>query len=192
MLKKVIAVVAMMLFAGVASAEMIGLYADQDATICQGPIVPGPPVNYYIIATLTQLADAGITAAEFKIDNLPVSDYVAGGLITPAWTSEVTVGDPWTDFSIAWPTPQGAGTGMVLIGTLQFLCFNPAWVGADHLMEFVNGDTCSCLVVVDEAFVSYDAIGGKFWANCSDLEVCVCVEETATQDTSWGNVKALF
>ena len=193
MLKKVIAVVAMMLFAGVASAEMIGMYADMDATICQGPIAPGAPTSYYVIATLTQLADVGITAAEFKIDNLPISDYAAGGFVTPEWTSAVTVGDPWTDFSIAWSTPQGAGTGLVHIGTLSFLCFNPAWVGADHMMEFVEGDTCQCLVVVDEAFVSVTAIGGKFWANCTDPAQCQCIEEpTATQDTSWGSVKALF
>ena len=192
MLKKVIAVVAMMLFAGIASAEMIGLYADQDATICYATIAPGAQTSTYVMATLTQLADEGITAAEFKIDNLPPSDYAQGGLVMVTPSSEVVVGDLWTDFSIAWAAPVGVGTGLVLIAQVDFLSFNPTWCGPDHMMQVVEGDTCACLVVVDPAFQAVDAIGGTFWGNCSNPEECVCIEDTATQDASWGSVKALF
>ena len=191
-MRKIVIVVAMMLFASMASAEMIGLYADEAATVCYATIMPGEPVPTYIIATLTQLADVGIVAAEFKIDNLPPNGYAFGGMVTVYPTSDVVIGDLYTDFSIAWPTPQGAGTGYVLIARVEFLSFDPAWVGADQLMQVVEGETCNCLVVVDDVFVSYDAIGGSFWGNCTNPEDCQCIEDTATQDASWGSVKALF
>ena len=191
-MRKIVIVVAMMLAASMASAEMIGLYADEAATVCHATLMPGAPVPTYIIATLTQLADAGIVAAEFKIDGLPLNGYEFGGMVTVIPTSDVVVGSLYEDFSIAWDAPQGAGTGIVLIAQVDFLSFSPTWVGTDQLMQVVEGDVCNCLVVVDEVYVAHDALGGSFWGNCSNPEDCQCIEDTATQDASWGSVKALF
>ena len=170
----------------------IGVYANTEASICYADIPVGAQTDIYIIALLTDPAimASGITAAEFKIDNLPPSDYAQGGLITVTPSSEVVVGDLWTDFSIAWATPQGSGTGVVPIATLGMLPFSPTWCGTDHLMQVVEGETCLCLALVDDAFVEWVGLGGSFWGNCSDIEQCACV--TPTQETSWSDVKSLF
>jgi len=70
------------------------------------------------------------------------------------------------------------------------LMFDPAWIGADYVMSVAPGQDCECLVVVDHLYEIVDVMGGQFTFNCSD--VCLCLESTATGETSWSAVKSLF
>ena len=67
---------------------------------------------------------------------------------------------------------------------------DPAWIGMDHVMTVEQGNTCECLALVDDQFVAFEVLGGHFTWNCTGE--CTCIDYTATQDSSWGAVKALF
>ncbi len=192
MFKKVIVIAAMMLFAGVANADVIGIFADEQADACTGVVMPYTPSDIFIMAILTETFDGGITAAEFKVGNWMGSPGYPTGTATVTATSDLVIGQLDTDFSIAWSSPQGAGNGLVLIASVQILAFDGAWIGPDHRLEVMEGDDCGCLVTVDDVFEQIQAQGGLFWFNCSVPEDCVCLEETATEETSWSSVKALF
>jgi len=192
MFKKVIVVVAMMLFAGIASADVIGVFADQQAATCTINIMPYAPVDIYIMAVLTETFDGGITAAEFKVDNWLGNPGYPTGSTTVYPTSDLVIGGLGTDYSIAWSTPEGAGNGLVLIARVNVLMFNAGWIGPDYMLRIVEGDDCLCLVTVDDLFETHVAQGGLFWFNCTNPELCICLEETATQDSSWSAVKSLF
>ncbi len=192
MIKKVIVVAAMVLFAGVANADVIGVFADDQGGACTAMIMPYVPVDIFIMAILTETFDGGITAAEFKVTNWPGNPGYPTGITNIAYTSDLIIGDIETDLSIAWPGPQGAGNGFVLIGSANLTMFDPAWIGPDHMMQVEAGDECACLVTVDDIFEIHEAQGGLFWFNCSIPEECVCLLETATEETSWSSVKALF
>lgn len=185
MKKSVIALAALLLVTGSASANLIGIFGDTDATICSGDLLPYVPMDVYVIAVLSDLES--ITTAEFKIDNWPGSPGYPTGQATASWTSELTIGSIDEDFSIAWSTPQ-AGPN-VLIGTISFLAFDPAWIGADHMLTIAEGDNCNCLVLVDAAYDTFDVAGWSFVFNCTGDD-CGCT--IATEETSWGSLKALY
>ncbi|MBC8366195.1 hypothetical protein H8E52_02175 [bacterium] len=192
MFKKVIVVAAMMLFAGVANADVIGVFADDQGGACTTTIMPYVPVDIFIVAILTETFDGGITAAEFKIDNWVGNPGYPIGITAMSYTSDLIIGAIDDDFSIAWNAPQGAGNGIVLIGSANLTMFDAAWIGPDHMMTVAAGNSCACLVTVDDIFEIHNAQGGLFWFNCSVPEDCVCLLETATEETSWSSVKALF
>ena len=105
----------------VSAQSWIGIFDNAEGVaICHADIQLGVPQALYLMAVLApaEFPD-GITAAEFRVDNLPPNDCAEGGIITENWSSEVVVGDLDWDFSIAWPTPQLAP--QVLIGELEFL-----------------------------------------------------------------------
>lgn len=174
----------LLLFAGSASANSIGIFADMDASLCAADLNAYVPTNVFVIGVLSDLTS--ITTAEFKIDNWPGSPGYPTGQVTATWTSELTIGSIDTDFSIAWQTPQPGP--LVLIGTLEFLVFDPAWIPADYAMEVVAGDNCSCLVMVDANYDTHDVAGGGFIFNCT--AECDCA--VATEESSWSGIKALY
>ena len=188
-MKKLMVALLLVLVSSTAFAQVptIGIYDDVDYTVCFGDLVPYVQKEIFVVAWLPpDIAD--ITAVEFKIDNLPPAG--ADGIITPAWNSDLVIGDVGWDISIAWPGPQ-AGP-YVLIGSLSFLMINDTWIGLDHVMMVMAGMDCDCLVVVDDNFVEHTAEGGKYTFNCSDPEQCGCFEDIPTEATSWGSVKALY
>jgi hypothetical protein len=188
-MKKLMVALLLVLVSSTALAQnpTIGIYEDDTYTICYGDIVPFVQKMIYVVAWLPPEI-AGITAVEFKIDNLPPDD--GGGIITPAWNSDLVIGDVNWDISIAWPGPQ-AGP-YVLIGTLSFLVIVDGWIPMDHVMMVQEGNDCQCLVVVDDNFVEYPADGGMYTFNCTDPEQCGCFEDIPTEATNWGSVKALY
>jgi hypothetical protein len=192
MFKKVIVITAMMLVAGFASADVIGIFADDMGTDCTVEATPYLAFDIYVMAILTDTFAGGITAAEFAVPDFPVNAGYPVGLVGFEWTSDLLIGDIYTDFSIAWGAPVGAGAGLVLIGTINITPFDPMWLGVDNVVTVMPGDACDCLVTVDDIFEIHDAQGGMFWFNCTDEEACICLEETATAESSWSSVKALF
>ena len=179
--------------ADVTYAGKIGLYADEAATVCYSDFGFGPPTHLYIYATLEPvLIDVGITAVEFKIDNLPVNDMI-NGMVSVVPTSEVVVGNVYTDYSVAWQTPQGVDTGIVLVADCYFSMYAPGWVGTNHLMQVVEGEDCNCIALVDDEFVAHDGFGDSFWGNCTVPDDCQCLEiPSAATESSWSDVKSLY
>ena len=57
-------------------------------------------------------------------------------------------------------------------------------------MEIMAGNTCECLVLVDDQFVARDVIGGEFTWNCTGE--CLCIWVTAAEESSWTEVKSLY
>lgn len=182
-MKKLMVALMMLAIASFAGAESwIGMFdSETGGEICYADIAVGAPTSVFVGAVIGE-GDFpyGITAAEFRVEGMPQNGYEFGGIITPVWTSEVTVGDLDWDFSIAWSSPQMGP--FVLIGQVDFLMLDPAWVGMDHVMEVMQGNTCECLVLVDDQFVAYDVDGGMFTFNCTGE--CLCIIPTATQDSS--------
>ncbi len=170
---------------------LIGLYADEQPTNenCDAAVVPYTPLNVYVVATwMVGEVGAGITAAEFKIDNLPVGPGYPTGTVTVTHSTDLVIGDLYGDYSAAWAEPQGDGGTQFTICSIEFLAFDAAWIGADVAMTVAPGDDCLCLVLVDDLFEIIDSTGGTFTFNCSGE--CDC--GTATEATSWSAVKALF
>jgi hypothetical protein len=132
----------------------------------------------------------GITAAEFSIFNYPGNPGYPTGTATEAWDSDLVIGDVTWDFSIAFTEPVYGD--FAHLGTIEFQSFDDLWIGADYVMSVAPGNDCECLVVVDDIFEIVNVEGGMFTFNCTTGE-CVCIEgPTATGDSSWSAVKALF
>ncbi len=51
----------------------IGIYFDEEGTICEGTISPDQPTRVYIIARLNGLTDCGLAGAEFRFAGIPDS-----------------------------------------------------------------------------------------------------------------------
>ena len=193
-MKKLMVALMMLAIASFAGAQTlnswIGMFDNNVGDqICYGDVVTGTPTVVYFGAVVDEGEfPYGITAAEFRVENLPPNDYAQGGLITYTWTSEVVVGDLDWDFSIAWSAPQAGA--FVLIGQGDFLQLADGWVGDDHVMEVMAGNTCECLVLVDDQFVARDVIGGEFTWNCTGE--CLCIWVTAAEESSWTEVKSLY
>ncbi len=176
-------------FAAAQGVPTIGIYEDVDYTICYGDVEVYVAHDVFVVANLTPEIP-GITAVEFRVDNLP-EENPALGIRTDSWTSTLVIGDLGYDIAIAWDSMQPGP--WVLIGTLSFFMIDPTWIGADHLMTVAPGLTCDCLVVVDDVFEEHDADGGWFTFNCSNPTDCLCFDDlTATEDASWGTIKALY
>jgi len=166
-----------------AQSPTIGLYADELATTRYAGVVPYTPLDLYIVASWPGgggLA-AGITAAEFKIDNLPTNVGYPTGTVTVTNTTDLVIGDLWTDYSAAWSTPQGAGEGRYTIATIEFLEFDAAWIPEGQQATVVPGDECTCLVLVDWLFAIHDAVGETFYFS-----------SVGTETTNWSEIKSLY
>lgn len=141
----------------------------------------------HVVANLS--IDGGIYAAEFKIANLPADIGHPMGTVTVRPSSDIFVGNLWTDFSIAWPEPMGEADHFVFIAEIELMMFDPNWVDSDLWLRVVQGEDCECIVVVDSQFDIHDAWGDSMLMNC-DVECWVCL--TAAAESSWSDIKRLY
>lgn len=174
----------------VLGTPIIGIYADEAASICDVDVVAYVPVDVYVVAHWTgEEVPGGMTACEFKLENFPQNVGYPTGQVTVTHTTDLVIGTLWTDYSAAWSTPQGAGAGIYTIASIEILAFDAEWIGADHVSVVAPGDDCDCLNIVDANFDIVDAVGQQFTFNCS-TPPCSC--ETAAEASTWSSVKALF
>jgi hypothetical protein len=166
-----------------ADSPTIGLYADELATVRYAGVTPYVQLDLYLIATWPDGTDlaSGITAAEFKMENLPANVGYPTGTVTVVATTDLIIGDLWTDWSAAWSTPQGAGVGYFNMATLEILAFDAGWIPDGHVTTAALGDDCGCMQLVDWLFEKHDAVGESFYFS-----------SVASEPTSWGTVKSLF
>jgi len=180
---------AMASFSNAQLPQLIGIFTDDMGTACDAPIVTYAPVAVHVMAYIPNLP-GGITAVEFSIANYPGNPGYPTGTATPTWDSDLVIGDVSYDISIAFSAPIYGP--FAHLGQIEFLMFDPAWIGDDYVMTVAPGNDCECLVVVDDLFEIVNVEGGMFTFNCTTGD-CVCYEGgTATEDTSWSAVKALF
>ena len=150
------------------STPLIGLYTepapwgDQEADV-----IPYTPLNIYIVASWdTWDFTGGITAAEFKIDNLPHNIGYPTGTVTVNHTTDLIIGDLWTTYSAAWDSPQGSG--VFAIASIELMAFDASWITGNHICEVTHADDYPYnLAVVDAVFDIYQAQGGIFTLNGS-------------------------
>jgi len=149
----------------------IGLYRDTEAQVCQAPLDgPSQVVQVRVFAVLPEGVES-ITAAEFRIANLPVNGMPPAGRWTATWSSSLVIGNPIDGMAIAWSDPRPGP--IVEIGYLLFTSNTQAdWIGSDHTLAVVPWTT---LAVVDaEGAYDIDVGGGDFTFNCTDPPSCPC------------------
>ncbi len=187
MKKLLVALLALVAMSSMAYAQdpVIGLFDDVDGTICFGPTEVYVNKTVYAYAILPPSIPA-ITAAEFSITNW-VGDDPACAITTAAWNTPLVIGTPGHNLALAF-SPALPGP-LALLGTITIFQLTAGCLD-NYLMEVVAGNDSGKLVVVDEGYNEIDADGYRYTFNC--VTDCVCEIGTATSESTWGSVKALF
>ncbi len=173
--------------------DFIGIFADEDAIVNDGDIIPYAYFNLYIVAFIPNIAQ--MTGARFKIENWPGDPGYPVGVTTLYPTSDQWSGDLSTDFEITWPEIQFGP--FVTILRAELLMFDPEWIGEDYMIAIRAGDVCHCIRIVDGESTSHGVRGCGFCFNLSYPEDCyldwTCVRgEVESRGESWGLVKSLY
>ena len=102
-MKAFVTAMAIMLFASVAGANHIGIFADMDGTQCAGDIPINLATDIYVLVVV---ADPMIvTGAEFSISHWPTESGPPWGFITETWRGLV-IGNVIDGLSIALDEPM--------------------------------------------------------------------------------------
>lgn len=176
------------------------------------------PAEVHVVVSLGDHVD-GLTAAEFRIDNLP-TDFC---LIEEQWDSPLTIGNIGYGFAIAFTEVQWGP--LVHLGTLYFTAWEP--VGPNYAIFVAPSLSSGNCVIVDEFYEEIPVNGWEAWHvfNCTgnwcdcqqpgknarrglrwidprfhlwttpDSEICwqdLPVYPTASSESSWGAVKSLY
>ena len=154
--------------------DHVGLYLDDIASICQAPLqAPMETLTLKIIAVLPEMV-GGITAAEFRVDNLPPSGAGHGGLWNVTWNTDLVIGDIETGVALAF-SPAMVGP-YALLGEITFFATTENWMGPDHVMVVQPFTGHESVVIVDSDYVEHPVAGDAFTINCGDPDNCVCME----------------
>lgn len=151
----------------------VGLYVNETASICQAPLqAPMESLTLKIIAVLPELS-GGITAAEFRVDNLPPNDGAQGGIWSVNWNTNLVIGDIETGVALAF-SPPVSGT-YVELGEISFFSTTEHWPGPDHVMPVMPYTGQESVLVVDTDYIEHPAAGDTFTINCGDPGGCECL-----------------
>ena len=153
--------------------NFIGVFAETTGETCYADAPPYQMVTLHVMAYVPSYAGVGITAVEFRIDDLPENLGYPYGLITPTWDSPLVIGDPWYGIAIAFAQPQYGV--FVHLGTLEIMSFSEDWIGEDQEMRVEASYSSGYLVVVDANYEEHWIMGGQFTFNCSDPYYCTCL-----------------
>jgi len=165
----------------------IGIYAEDSPVICQADVSQYVSKTVYVFAVVPESITV-IPAVEFKIDNLPTAGMA---LLTYNWNTTLVIGTADWDIALAF-APALPGP-IALLGTISV--FPLADFGPDWRMTIAEGNDCECLVVVDQDYNEIPAEPGHFFTfNCTGglPGGCLCTVGVATDDATWGQIKALY
>ena len=177
---------ALTLCSGVAMADQLGVFTDQAGTDCSFA-----PANFALATLYLVLDSNGATASKFMVSDAagmtPTGSSVTAGFLA--------IGSYSTGIEIAYPVCQN---GKIVIGTLGYFhqleamdCSRTVQIVA-HPGSQVPGEVV--MVDCNLPFGNIEvAQGGRAWGG-ADSEACGgCFEPTvATQQSTWGGVKALY
>ncbi len=185
MKKVLLMTLALMVCAGAAMADQIGVFADQGGLDCiAGPLVSGNVNSFYLIHKFN--AD-GATAAQFKVND--TTGLFAANQLTPF----LAIGTWNTDLSLAY---GGCLIGDVALMTLNFFWFGNALLTCSATLEVAPAPTSPApgeiaLVECDFQTVT-TATGGRLTVRTDDTDGGCPGCVVAAQTTTWGGVKALY
>ncbi len=188
MKKVLLMTLALMVCAGAAMADHVGVYSDPAGTSCAlTTLAPFPAQNAtYLIHKFNA---NGATAIQFKVND--ASGLLFASAVFPA--AFLTLGTWNTDLSVAY---GGCLQGDVAVGTLNFFslggtfsCASTLAIGAAPTSPIPNE-----IATVECDFETLTAItGGTLWVG-PNAGACVggpC-DPLAVQENTWGGVKALY
>lgn len=187
MKKSVIAALALslMLFAGVASADVIGIFGDEQGTICEVDAATAYTyANIYFVALLTDTPM--INACEFGATGVSMP---ANGLATVTWNTDLVIGDIMSPDGVALAFSEPLSAPVALLGNIEYFILNP--FPADHMMSVVPSGAGNLVVVDADSSSESPAMGWSLLVNCTLGDGCAC-DVIAVDDASWSEVKALY
>lgn len=187
MKKSVIAALALslMLFAGTASADIIGIFGDEAGTICQ--VDASTAYAYASIYFLALLTDTPtINACEFGATgvNMP-----ANGLPTIAWNTDLVIGDIMSPDGVALAFTDPLAGPVAMLGSIEYFVLNP--FPADHAMTVVPSGAGNLVVVDGDTSETVPAMGWGLLVNCTLGDGCAC-DVIAVDESSMSEIKALY
>jgi hypothetical protein len=191
MKKSVIAalILSLMLAAGVASASVIGIFGDQDATTCTADAtVPYTSTVVYFMAVLDDINS--MSACEFGATGV---DLTGMAIATVTWNTDLVIGNIMSPdgIALAFSTPPTAP--LAYLGNISY--FLLAALPADHVMAIVPSGVGNIVVVNAETAEEVPAEGWSCVVNCTlggPFGNCLCEDTIATEDANWGQIKALY
>ncbi|MBN2169921.1 MAG: choice-of-anchor D domain-containing protein, partial [Candidatus Krumholzibacteriota bacterium] len=153
--------------------DFIGVFAEANGNECYEDVPLYSEVVLHVMAYIPSYASAGVTAVEFRIDDLPENLGYPVGMVQAFWDTDLVIGDPWYGVSLAFAEPL-YGT-FVHLGTLSVMAFQDGWIGDDYLMQVVAAYQSGNLVIVDSSYQEHTVAGGQFTFNCSYPDLCTCL-----------------
>ncbi len=185
MKKSVIAVLvlSLMLVAGVASANIIGIFGDDMGTVCEAEmLVPYSTTTVHFIAMVDLPT---MSACEFGGTGV----NIPGTMPTVAWATSLVIGDIMIPEGVALAFNPPLEGPAAYLGSISY--FLLAAQGENQPMNVV-ATLGGILAVVDgEDASTHDALGWGLLVNCTLGSACAC-DVIATEDTSWSGVKSLY
>ena len=162
-----------------AQAGSIGIFADQTGSSCNVVDAAAGLCEYYVVHVL----HGGATAGEFSA---PVPICLGAGFLSDGTVFSVNIGNSQDGISIGYGACRPAPTHIL---TLKFFC-QATTSDCCYYKVLPHPETASGMIEgVDCNFVATFPTGGEAIVN-SVAETCDC--DVPNQDTTWGNVKALF
>ena len=177
--------------AAAADDSHIGLFADDFCSSCGADYQPYVQITVYVFAVLDGLNS--ITAAEFRVANLPDNSGYPVGQISSTWTTSLCIGDIETGVALAFMDAQYGPE--VRLGQLDFTGYDGNWIAENHRIHIAASLTTDPATdtptLVDEVYETYDVWGGRFTFNPSSPEMAEC-GRAGSAASGWGELKSLY
>jgi hypothetical protein len=176
--------IAIMMIAGVAAADHIGIYADQAGAGACGLTPPTFASGSLFVVHKTTEA----TGSEFAITGLATSPAPFTGSVV--LNGFLAIGDVVNGLSLAY----GGCVAGPAIAAVQLNFFGTGNPAACNMLQIVPSPTAGGIIkAVNCSFAELPATGGKAYINpngtCTD---CAEPAPNATEESTWGKVKSLY
>ena len=145
-------------------ADYVGLFASQYGTVCAQDVFYENHSYVYVRAHVPNF-ESGIRAVHFRLANLPIPPDPWNMHI--AWYGDLQIGDPRSDFAIAWAEPAlPDASGNVLLGVISFWTGDAYWIDRPHVIGVEAPASQGGILLVDEANRENFVDGSHFTFNC--------------------------
>ena len=170
---------AMLMVAGLAMADDIGIFTDQiGGDNCTfNPTAPAP-FDVWVV----HRSPAGATGSVFKLTNNTAYALSA----SPASVNYLTIGGAFTDISVAYAACLAGSVPVLKVSGFAFPVPHPPC----GLLTVGAAPSQAAVISVDCNFAEIPASGGRMVFN-PDV-TCPCVQPNATEESTWGKVKSLY
>jgi hypothetical protein len=174
------------------------VYSDPFAGNCGATVQPFSPGTLYVVAVLYPDACAGISGAEFRVDNFP-SEWFPNS--TPSAAANIVTGNPLAGGAyLGFPLCQMGNGGVVLLYTISFFVTSQR---SDVHLEVRQSTTprrpefqCPVLFLCDAPAFTGMCVPGRPGLINSPSPCCLeCVPgycNVPTQPRTWSEVKKLY